>query len=120
MKNISTYGTLTPIELREELVLISSALYAEHIELGSLCADQHADYLSAYARSPGASVSAKNREAEFNCSDQTRDIMHSQARMNAYTTARDLALFLLGAAKASTYPFDQLTFDPDWLITTNG
>lgn len=115
MQNVTTYGTLTNEQLRDELVLVSAALASEHRELGSLCADQHADYLSAYARSPGSSVAAKNREAEFNCVDQTRDIMHSQAKMNALTVARDLIIFLLLSRQPSLSPYPPPRFDADWL-----
>lgn len=117
MQPMTTYGTLTPDQLREELILTSAALATEWTELGALCADQHSDYLSAYARSPGSSVAAKNREAEYNCVDQTRDILNSQARMNSLTIRRDLIVFFLMSRQPGKLPFDSPSFDPEWLAT---
>lgn len=117
MQTTTTYGTLSPTELRDELVIVTAALAAEWTELGAICADQHADYLSAYARSPGASVAAKNREAEYNTVDQIRDIMNAQARMNNLTIRRDLLVFLLMAKAPGVVPFQPAHFDSDWLAT---
>ena len=117
MQPMTTYGKLTNDDLREELILVSAALATEWTELGAVCADQHSDYLSAYARSPGSSVAAKNREAEFNCADQTREIMNSQARMNNLTVRRDLIVFLLMSRAPGALPFQAAHFDTDWLAT---
>lgn len=102
MRQISEYQTMQEDELYHELIEVSRVLAAKHIELGTFCSDQHVSYLQSYLQSPGNSVAAKNREAEFNTKELTREIIELKAVINALTIQRDLITFLLLKREPST------------------
>jgi hypothetical protein len=118
MRSVSEYGKITNEQLREELVLVMSALASEYDVLGAAMADHQQDYITTYVRSPGNSVAAKSREAQYNCMDQTRSIIESRAKINSLTLCRDLIVFLLLSEQPGHLPFPQLAdFDETGMVT---
>jgi hypothetical protein len=112
MRNITEYSKLTVAELRDELVQITAALINEYSSLGAALADHQHDYLDYYVQSPGGSVAAKNREAQYNTTDIARDILTHRANINSLTLCRDL---LWGLAVPQT-PWPKIPF-PDLAST---
>jgi hypothetical protein len=118
LRNVLTYGKLTKDELREELVELTSRLSATYSDLAGQLQDQQRDYLSTYARSPGNSVAAKNREAQYYCEDLTRQIIGTRATINALVLARDLIVFLFLSKAPDIVPFPEIaSFDADGMVT---
>lgn len=114
MRNVSTYGKLERDELQAELVEVTGALAEEYSSIGSDLADQHRDFLQDYVRSPGSSVAAKNREAQYNSMDITQQIIHSRAKINSLTLCRDLLVFLLISREPGAIPFPNVAaFDEE-------
>ena len=114
MRNVSTYTSSTDAELREELVLVTSALTAEYETLGVYLSDYHRDYLRDYAQSPGNSATAKNREAQYANMEMGAETILIRSRINSLILARDLLVFLLISRKPSPVPFPD-TLDDDGL-----
>lgn len=112
-KPVNQYSQLTDEQLRDELVVVFSHLFSAHRELGTLVSDQHRAYLEAYARSPGSSVAAKNREAQFQTQDESRDIIQLRALINSLTEARNLIVLLLnvGSVERNLYLVDHVDQD---------
>ena len=116
MQNTNSYGKLTSEQLREELVELTSVLSAAYGELASLLMDQQRDYLSAYSRSPGSSVAAKNREAQYYTEDLTRQVIDKRAYINSIVLKRELAMFLLSNTRSNEVPFPTIAdLDSDGL-----
>lgn len=117
MRNVTTYNKLTTEEMRDELVVVTSALAAEYEQLGVMLADQHRDFLEDYARSPGGSVAAKNRDAQYANQEVTKQIIIARAKVNSFTLCRDLLVFLLLSNEPGTVPFPVVAdFDDDGLV----
>jgi hypothetical protein len=105
MHSTTTYGNLTEEELRFELVELTSVLSSAYGELSILLQDQQRDYLQAYSRSPGSSVAAKNREAQYFTEELTRQVFDKRAYINGIVLKRELSMFLLSGAKVNEVPF---------------
>lgn len=118
MNDPRQYGT-PGFDLRKELIDVSANLANLHKELGFLSGEQHRGYLTEYIKSPGGSVSAKNREAEYNTRDITVDVIGCRAQIAELTTNRDLIVFLLLSVKP-TLTWIPAEFDGDGLLTTHG
>lgn len=117
MNDPREYGKLSVTDLRAELVIISANLGHLHSELGYLSSEQHRQFLTEYIKSPGGSVSAKNREAEYNSREVTAEVISIRAQINEATTSRDLIVFLLLSnqpTQLSQYP--PAVFDSDGLL----
>jgi hypothetical protein len=108
VRNVAEYGSLGIGELRAELIQITGAIASKYESLGAALADQQQDYITAYVQSPGNSVAAKNREAEWNTQVQIRDIIESRATINSLTLCRDLLVFLLWGTRPDSLPFPQI------------
>ncbi len=118
MRNVTTYNTLTLQEQREELVAITSALAAEYEHLGIALSDHQRDYLRDYAVSPGNSVAAKNREAQYANMELATEIFHMRAKINSLIICRDLLVFLLLSKQPDAIPFpDVAAMDAEGLAT---
>jgi len=104
MRNVTSYDTLTPDQLREELVSVTAVLTAEYESLGMNLSDYHRDYLTDYAQSPAGSVTGKNREAAYANMEMGREILFQRARVNSLTLARDLLVFLLISREPGPVP----------------
>jgi hypothetical protein len=118
VRNITEYSKLSVDELRDELVQITAALINEYSALGAALGDHQHDYLDYYIQSPGGSVAAKNREAQYNCTEISRDILNHRANINSLTLCRDLLSFLSLPSRLGNVPFPDLaTMDPDGLAT---
>lgn len=111
------YGNLTPSQLRDEVVELTSVLASAYGELALILQDQQRDYLQAYAQSPGSSVAAKNREAQYHTEELTRQLLDKRAYVNSIVLKRELAMFLLSGAKTNTVPFPEIaSLDNDGLV----
>lgn len=116
MRNVSTYDKLTIEELREELVLVTSALAAAMEDLGSYLSDYHRDYLMAYAQSASSSVSGKNREAQHQYQDDGARIIQERSKINSLVLCRDLLIFMVTSTKPGAMPFPEVArMDDDGL-----
>jgi hypothetical protein len=71
-------------------------------------ADHQQDYLQAYSTSPGSSVAAKNRDAEYYTTDLSRQIMERRAQINSLVLVRDLIVFILLERQPGPVPFPDL------------
>jgi hypothetical protein len=71
-------------------------------------ADHQQDYLQAYSTSPGSSVAAKNREAQYYTTDLTRQILERRAKINSLLLCRDLITFILLERAPGSLPFPEL------------
>lgn len=105
MRNVSSYDRLNVEELREELVVVTSVLAGEYEQLGMQLADYHREYLTDYARSPGSSATAKNREAQYANMEAGTLIMHGRAKINSLTLCRDLLVYLLLSKEPGATPY---------------
>jgi hypothetical protein len=118
MRNVTTYNQLTEEEQREELVAVTSTLAAEYEHLGILLSDHQRDYLRDYATSPGNSVAAKNREAQYNNMELATEIFQMRAKINSLTLCRDLLTFLLISRLPGATPFPSVAaMDEEGLAT---
>ncbi len=118
MRTVNEYGSLTNDELREELVQITATLALEYKDMGAMLADQHRDFLNDYIRSPGGSVAAKNRDAQYNSMDVTSQIIGKRAVINGLVLCRDLITFLLLSKEPGAIPFPTIaSFDEDGLAS---
>ena len=116
--NVSQYHTVPRSELVGELCTITSAICAEYTDLATTISDHQQDYLQAYSTSPGSSVAAKNREAQYYTTDLTRQILERRAKINSLMLCRDLITFILLERVPGTVPFPELaTFDNDSCTT---
>ena len=95
MNDTTTYGKLSPSELRDELIEVCAALSAAYTELGPLHADKNRTWIEAYARSPGNSVAAKEREGDYATLDQSNDLKVVELRVEALKVKRELLEQLL-------------------------
>jgi hypothetical protein len=111
----SQYGKMSDLQLRDQLVLVSHHLSYLHSELGFQSKEQHKAFLTEYIKSPGGSVAAKNREAEYNTREYTAEVISIRAQINDLTTNRDLIVFLLLARQPTT-----LTEYPPAVVTEGG
>jgi hypothetical protein len=90
MRDTTTYGKLDHDELRDELVEVCAALIEAINELPPLTADKNRSWIEGYARSPGNSVAAKEREAEYQTLDVTNELTEVNLRIRALTVKREL------------------------------
>jgi len=95
MRDTTTYGKLDHDELRDELVDVCAALVSAYIELGPLHADKARTYIEAYARSPGNSVAAKEREGDYATLDISNDLQIAELRIEALQIKKGLIETLL-------------------------
>lgn len=116
MHSTTSYGELTDEDLRAELVELTSLLASAYGELALILQDQQRDYLTAYVRSPGNSVAAKNREAQHFTEELTRQLFEKRAYINSIVLKRELSMFLLSGAKTGEVPFPLIgTLDSEGL-----
>lgn len=117
MHDSREYGKLSHSELRSELVDVSAYLGHLHSELGYLSSTQHKQFLTEYIKSPGGSVSAKNREAEYNSREVTSEVISVRAQINEAVTNRDLIVFLLLSSQPAVAPhYPPAAFDDAGLL----
>jgi hypothetical protein len=98
VRPITTYAKLDREELRDELCYIANALAAAYTDYTTVLTEERSDYLDAYARSPGSSVAAKEREAEYNTFHISREVAEAKAKIESLTVCRDLLVTLLAHA----------------------
>lgn len=108
MENTLNYGKLDKEQLRAEVVELTSLLASAYGELAELLKDQQRDYLQAFTRSPGSSVAAKNREAQYYTEELTRQLFDKRAYINSIVLKRDLAMYLLDGNHANPVPFPEV------------
>jgi hypothetical protein len=70
----TSYSTLDLDGLLSQYEGLVNTLNANYREYASITTSFNRDYLAAYARSPGNSVVAKEREADFNCQELKNDL----------------------------------------------
>jgi hypothetical protein len=97
MRDTTIYGKLDDDELRDELVEVCAALVSAYNELGPLQADKSRTFIEFYARSPGNSVAAKEREADYHTLEINNDIQICELRIEALQIKRQLLEMLLYA-----------------------
>lgn len=95
MHPATAYGRLTRSELIEELFEVFNTLAARIKELGALTQDFNNEYFPSYFRSPGQSVAAKEKEADYNCLQIKNDIELCKADIDMLTACRDLLYFVI-------------------------
>jgi hypothetical protein len=118
MRNVESYNKLTEDEQIEELVSITSSIAAEYQHLAIALADHQRDYLRVYATSPGNSVAAKNREAQYANMELATEIFHMRAKINSLVLCRDLLTFLLISRLPGATPFPAVAaMDEEGLAT---
>jgi hypothetical protein len=95
MRDTTTYGKLSPLDLKDELVEVCAALTAAYTELGPLYADKNRTWIEAYARSPGNSVAAKEREGDYSCLEIGNDLKVAELRVESLKVKQDLLKLLI-------------------------
>ena len=95
MDSATAYGRMSVSRLIEELEGITLTLSSRMRELGSLTQDYNNDFYPTYFRTPGNSVAAKEREANYQCLQHLNEIALVEADIRALTTLRDLLLTML-------------------------
>jgi hypothetical protein len=116
MRNVSTYDKLTLTELRSELVAVTSSIAAAQEDLGTKLSNYHRDYLTAYAHSASSSVAGKNREAQYQHSEEGAVIINERAIINSLTLCRDLLIFMVTSRIPGNVPFPDVSLDDDGLV----
>ena len=118
MRNVTEYPNLTDEQLKVELTEITSVLSTQYTDLGTMMANQHRDFLHDYIASPGGSVAAKNREAQYNNMETTVEIINTRSAINSLILCRDLLAFFLTGQVPGSVPFPQIaTYDSEGLAS---
>ena len=108
MRNVSDYSKMGTGDLKLELIELTAVLSSHYTDLAHALGEQQSDYLTAYAQSPGGSVSAKNREAQHYTLEWTRQIFEARANINSLVLARDLLVLLLNGTPPNPVPFPEI------------
>jgi len=109
VRNVNSYDKLTLDQLREELVVVTSALAASHEDLGGRLSHYHRDYLVAYAHSASSSVAGKNREAQYQYLEDGAQIIQERAKINSLVLCRDLLIFMVTSRLPGNVPFPTIS-----------
>lgn len=115
MRPVSSYTTLSPLELESELVTVTSVLTAEYQSLGAALSDYHRDFLNDYAQSVAGNVSGKNREAQYANMEAGSEILLQRAKIDSLILCRDLLVFLFLSQAPNSVPFPNIALDDDGL-----
>lgn len=83
MLAVTEYTRLPLKELLEELELMTSTLNSQVRDLTTAKEDYNRDYYTAYIRTPGSSVAAKDKEATYSCIELVNQISYIEAEIKA-------------------------------------
>lgn len=96
--DILQYEKMTEEELKWELIKVSHDLAYWYDEYGAAIQSHRRRYLTAYIQSPGGSVSAKEKDADFNTIEESNIVTDAQYRIESMVVTRDLLLVLIDHA----------------------
>jgi hypothetical protein len=82
-------------ELRVQIVRVTHDLVYWTEELGRFTQDHRRSFLTRYIQSPGGSVAAKEKDAEFGSLEESNMVIDAKARVDSLTITRDLIELLL-------------------------
>lgn len=95
--DILSYEQMTKDELKSQLIRVTRDLSYWYEELGQFTQDHRRAYLTAYIQSPGGSVAAKEKDAEFQTVDQANNVTDAEFRIESLTVTFSLLEILLDA-----------------------
>jgi hypothetical protein len=95
LRDLTIYGKLLPDELCEELAEVTALLYSKFKELAATKSDYNREWYPIYFRSPGNSVAAKEREANYECLQLLDDIDTLEADIAALTAGKECLTVIL-------------------------